>query len=252
MLDVRDLTVRYGDLTILDQVSFKVEPGDWLMVVGPNGAGKSTLIRAISQGIPYRGRILLKDRDIRDYKSRQRARLVGVLAQHHYFNYPFTVEEVIRLGRYAYTPGIFSRPHEEDEEKVRKAIEMTGLGSLLNQSVLTLSGGEIQRVFLAQLFAQDPDLLLLDEPANHLDLAYQKQTFSLLEAWLEKPGRAIISVFHDLGSARAYGNRALLLNRGNPVALGSIGQVLTEEKLNQVYGLDVFAWMRSLLAHWQD
>ncbi len=251
MLEVKDLTVSYGDRTILDQVSFQVKAGDWLAVIGPNGAGKTTLIKAISQGAPYSGSIQLKGRDIRDYKARQRARLVGTLAQLHYLNYPFTVEEVIRLGRYAYRSGFFSRPHEEDEEKIQQAIDITGLRSLLGQSVLTLSGGEVQRVFLAQLFAQDPDLLLLDEPTSHLDLAYQKQIFSLLEAWLKEPGRAIVSVVHDLGSARAYGNRALLLNRGSLKAQGPIDRVLTEENLNQVYGLDVFAWMRELLAHWQ-
>ena len=250
MLDVRDLTVRYGDLTILDRVSFRVEAGDWLMIVGPNGAGKSTIINAVSQGAPYTGEVLLQGRDIRDYKAYDRARRIGVLAQQHNFNYAFTVQEVIRLGRYAYSPGIFSRPLEEDESHIQEAIEMTGLSPLLKQSVLTLSGGEIQRVFLAQLFAQNPRLLMLDEPTNHLDLVYQKQTFTLLKAWLEKPDRAIVSVVHDLGPARAYGNRALLLNRGKAKAHGPIDQVLTQENLNQVYGMDVFAWMRDMLAQW--
>lgn len=251
MLKVKDLTVRYGDLTILDQVSFHVEEGDWLMVAGPNGAGKSTIINAVAQGAPYTGSIDLAGRDIRSYKAHERARLLGILSQHHYFNYSFTVEEVIRLGRYAYTPGIFSRPREEDETYVREAVEMTGLGPLLGQSVLTLSGGEIQRVFLAQLLAQNPSLLLLDEPTNHLDLVYQKQTFGLLKEWLKSPGRAIVSVVHDLGPARAYGSRALLLDRGRLEARGPIREVLTEENLNRVYGMDVFAWMRDMLSQWQ-
>mgnify|MGYP000850972879 CR=1 FL=1 len=251
MLKVNDLTVRYGDLTILDQASFHVKEGDWLMIAGPNGAGKSTIIKAVAQDAPYTGSILLQGRDIHGYKAHERARLIGILSQHHYFNYSFTVEEVIRLGRYAYTPGIFSRPLEEDEEYIREAVEMTGLDALLGQSVMTLSGGEIQRVFLAQLFAQNPKLLLLDEPTNHLDLVYQKQTFSLLKKWLEKPGRSIVSVVHDLGPARAYGNNAILLNKGKLEAHGAINHVLTEENLNRVYGMDVFAWMRDMLSQWQ-
>lgn len=252
MLEIVDLTVRYGALTILDRVSFHVKAGDWLMVAGPNGAGKSTIIRAVSQEAPYTGSILLKGKDIRDYKAHQRARLIGILTQHHYFHYSFTVEEVIRLGRYAYAPGIFSRPHGEDEVYIQQAIEMTGLGPFLKQSVLTLSGGEIQRVFLAQLFAQNPALLFLDEPTNHLDLLYQKQTLTLLENWLKMPDRAIVSVVHDLGPARAYGSQALLLNKGRAEARGPIDQVLTEDNLNRVYGMDVYAWMREMLAHWQE
>lgn len=250
MLEVSDLTVRYGDLTILDRVSFRLEEGQWLMIVGPNGAGKSTIINAVSQGAPYTGDIRLEGKDIRDYKAYERARGIGILSQHHHFNYAFTVQEVIRLGRYAYSPGIFSRPREEDEVFIQEAIEMTGLGPLLKQSVLTLSGGEIQRVFLAQIFAQNPHILMLDEPTNHLDLVYQQQTFSLLKSWLEKPNRAIVSVVHDLGQARAYGNRALLLNRGQSVAYGPMDRVLTQKNLSQVYGMDVFAWMRDMLAQW--
>jgi iron complex transport system ATP-binding protein len=250
VLEIRDLTVRYGDLTILDQVSFRVEEGDWLMIVGPNGAGKSTIINAVSQGAPYTGDIRLEGRDIRDYRAYERARGIGILAQHHSFNYAFTVQEVIRLGRYAYSPGIFARPQEEDDIHIQEAIQLTGLEPLLQQSVLTLSGGEIQRVFLAQILAQNPRILMLDEPTNHLDLVYQQQTFSLLESWLKRPKRAIVSVVHDLGPARAYGNRALLLNRGKSVAYGLMGQVLTQENLNQVYGMDVFAWMRDMLSQW--
>ncbi|NLA95627.1 MAG: ABC transporter ATP-binding protein [Clostridiaceae bacterium] len=252
MLDVRDLTVRYGDLTILDRISFQVNPGDWLMIIGPNGAGKSTIIHAVSQVAPYQGEILLKGRNIRDYKAGHRAQLLGVLTQHHPLNYPFSVEEVIRLGRYAYAPWIFSRSDDEGEAYIQRAIEQTGLGSMLKQSILTLSGGEIQRVFLAQLFAQNPNILILDEPANHLDLVYQKQTFGLLKDWLKKPDRAIVSVVHDLGPARAYGERALLLNKGKVEAQGPIGEVLTEANLNRVYGMDVFAWMRNMLGQWQN
>ncbi len=251
MLEVKDLTVRYGKLTILDRVSFKVDEGQWLMVVGPNGAGKSTIVNAIAQGIPYQGLVQFKDKDISNYKAHERARLLGVLAQSSYINYSFTVLEVIRMGRYAYAPGIFSRQQGEDEEQIEQAIQMTGLAPFLKQSVLTLSGGELQRVFLAQLLAQDPNLLLLDEPTNHLDLAFQEQIFALIEQWLKKPGRAVISVVHDLSLARAYGRQALLLDKGQAKAQGEISQVMTKANLAAVYGMDVYAWMRTKLRQWQ-
>ncbi len=251
MFEVKELTVQYGNLVIVEKLSFSLEEGQWLMIAGPNGAGKSTVINAVSQGVPYSGEIYVNGRDIKSYRSYERARMIGILAQHHHLNYSFSVEEIIRLGRYAHNPGIFSRQKAEDEKYIDEAIEMTGLRSILAQSVLTLSGGEIQRVFLAQLFAQNPNILMLDDPTNHLDLLYQKQIFALLREWLKKPGRAIVSVMHDLGHAKAFGTQALLLNKGKLAAAGSIEQVLTKENLDEVYGMDVFSWMRELLKQWQ-
>jgi len=251
MLEVKNLKVQYGNLTIVDDVSFSVDEGQWLMIVGPNGAGKSTIIKAVSQCAPYTGEVSLYNRNIVNYKPYERAKIIGVLAQSNYVNYPFTVNEVIRLGRYAYAPGIISRQNEEDERYIKEAIEMTGLGSLLNKSVLTLSGGELQRVFLAQLFAQNPRILLLDEPTNHLDLLYQKQIFTLIQDWLKTPGRAVVSVVHDLSLARAYGRQAMLLDRGKVKALGDIDEVLKPKNLDAVYSMDVYAWMRNTLEQWR-
>lgn len=251
MLEVKNLTVQYGDLIIVEDVSFCINEGQWLMIVGPNGAGKSTILKAISQGAPYSGKVEFDNTNIEKYKSHQRAKIIGVLAQSNFINYSFTVQEVIRLGRYAYAPGIFPRQSEEDEQRIAEVIEVTGLGSHLNQSVLTLSGGELQRVFLAQLFAQNPRILLLDEPTNHLDLLYQKQTFALIQDWLKTPGRAVVSVVHDLSLAKAYGKQALLLDKGKVTALGQIDDVLTSKNLDAVYAMDVYGWMRTKLEQWK-
>ena len=108
----------------------------------------------------------------------------------------------------------------------------------------------MQRTFLAQVFAQNPKLLILDEPANHLDLIYQKHIFSLIEAWLKQPGRAVISVVHDLSLAKKYGTHAVLMNRGRCAAQGKTAEVMTRERLEAVYGMDVYGWMRDLLGQW--
>lgn len=251
MLEVRDLCVSYGALEVVKDVSFSVEEGEWLMIVGPNGAGKSTIVNAVSQGADYTGHIAFCGRDVRSFKSSELARHIGVLSQNHMVGYAFSVGEVVRLGRYAYAPGIFSRHTDEDEESVAQALALTGLAEIEKQSVLTLSGGELQRVFLAQIFAQDPDLLILDEPTNHLDLVYQKQVFSLIEQWRQTPGRAVISVVHDLSLALAYGSEALLLNRGAACAVGPVSDVLTAERLKEVYGMDVKEWMQTMLRQWE-
>ena len=251
MLKVENLSVAYGDLTILNGVSFDLAPGEWLMIVGPNGAGKSTLINAITGGVPTKGSVFFEGRNARTMKAHKLARGIGVLAQNHFVGYAFSVEEVVRLGRYAYAPTIFSR-HSGEEQAVRAALEQTGLYELRHQSVLTLSGGELQRTFLAQTFCQDPRLLLLDEPTNHLDLVYQKQVFELIQKWLKQEGRAVISVVHDLSLARAYGTRALLLDHGRVMADGPMERVFSDEVLNRVYGMDVRDWMIRMLAQWKE
>ena len=251
MLKVENLSVAYGELTILNGVSFDLAPGEWLMIVGPNGAGKSTLINAITGGVPVKGNVFFEGRDARTMKAHELARGIGVLAQNHFVGYAFSVEEVVRLGRYAYAPTIFSR-HSGEEQAVRAALEQTGLYELRHQSVLTLSGGELQRTFLAQTFCLDPRLLLLDEPTNHLDLVYQKQVFELIQKWLKQEGRAVISVVHDLSLARAYGTRALLLDHGRVMADGPMEKVFSDEVLNRVYGMDVRAWMIRMLAQWKE
>ena len=154
----------------MDGLSFSLGEGQWLMLAGPNGAGKSTLIRAITQGVPYTGRIELMGRDVRACRPAQLAQQIGVLAQQHSVSYAYTVEEIVRLGRYAHARGFLSGRDPEGDALVEQALEMTGMTALRHASVLTLSGGELQRAFLAQVFAQNPRVLLLDEPANHLDL----------------------------------------------------------------------------------
>ncbi|NLW11622.1 MAG: ABC transporter ATP-binding protein [Clostridiaceae bacterium] len=251
MLRVENLSVAYGELKIVDDISFEVSPQQWLMIVGPNGAGKRTIIKAITQEISYLGNAFFLNRDIADIKSAELARNIGVLSQSNNVGYSFTVEEIVRLGRYAWRRGPLAAEPQETEAKIEHALEITGMTSLRRQSVMTLSGGELQRTFLAQLFAQDPKLLILDEPTNHLDLVYQKQMFELIGKWLSQPDRAVISVVHDLSLAKAYGTHALLLNQGKIAAAGQVNEALSTEKLEKVYKMDVHAWMQGLLQYWQ-
>ena len=252
LLEAENLTVRYGGFTALDGLSFSLDEGEWLMLIGPNGAGKSTALGAISGGVASEGKVLYRGENIRALKPKTLARAIGTLSQNHSVNYAFTVREVVRLGRYAYSGGLFGRGDVALESEIDRALALTGLTSLSDHSVLTLSGGELQRVFLAQLFAQDPQILLLDEPTNHLDLIYQQQIFSLIDQWRKEPGRAVISVVHDLSLARAYGTRAILLNGGKKIADGSVGDVFSPEKLREAYDMDVYAWMQQMLAQWQS
>ncbi|MDR1422323.1 MAG: ABC transporter ATP-binding protein [Coriobacteriales bacterium] len=256
MLEVRDLTVRYGDLVLVDKVSFTLNAGEMLMIVGPNGAGKSTLVSAITQGVPFTGEVFFEGVNVRQFKPVQLARSIGMLMQTHYVGYAFKVAEVVRLGRYAHRTGILGglgSSSDTDENAIVAALESTGLTQIADQSVLTLSGGELQRTFLAQVFAQDPRLLILDEPTNHLDLVYQKRVFELLTGWLADTNRqrAVLAVVHDLNLALAFASRVLLMDQGGLVAIGRPDEALAPERLDQVYQMDVRAWMRGLLAGWK-
>ena len=252
MLRGNDVSVRYDGFIAVDALSFHLNEGEWLMLAGPNGAGKSTLIEAIAQGVRYTGTIQWKGQDIRTLKASELARRIGVLSQKNYVGYAYTVEEVVGLGRYAWKAGLFSGKDGRGKDEVEKALKITGLTALRHASMLTLSGGEMQRVFLAQVFAQDPQVLILDEPANHLDLNYQQQIFSLILQWLKQPGRAVLSVVHDLSLARRFGTHAVLMDHGKCVSQGPIVEVMTPENLQQVYGMDVYTWMREMLSQWTE
>ena len=250
MLKAEHLTVRYGEKTVLQDLSLEVREGEWWVIVGPNGAGKTTLAGALGKNVPYEGTVTLAGRDIRDISSLEYARKVGVLSQNHNAVYGFTVEEVVSLGRYARYTGFLRKVDPEGPGKIDEALALTGLSDMRKRNMLTLSGGEQQRVFLAQVLCQDPEILILDEPANHLDLPFQQELFSLIGSWLKEPGRAVITVMHDLSLARKYGSHALLMNKGKCAAQGKASEVLTPEALKNVYGMDVYGWIRDLLNAW--
>jgi len=250
MLKAENINVMVDNKKIVDDVSFEIDEHDILMVIGPNGAGKTTLIRAVMGIVPHSGKVYLNDTDIRRLKPRILAQKIGVLTQKHQPQFAHTVYEVVSLGRYAYKNGFFRNLTDEDKEKIREAILLTGIQDLVEQSVLTLSGGELQRVFLAQLFAQDPQILILDEPTNHLDLQYQITIFDIISEWVKEKGRAVISVVHDLNLVYSYGTRAILMENGKINSQGNIRDVLTRENLKSVYKVDVVQWMQSLLRNW--
>lgn len=250
MLEVRNLSVILQHKPIVSDVSFELHENDILMIVGPNGAGKSTLIRAMMQLHPHKGRVLLNGRDIASMKTRELATRIGVLTQRHQLQFPQTVWDIVSLGRYAHNR-ILGRLGTGDRLKIESALTWTGLSDLAGRSALTLSGGEVQRVFLAQLLAQDPDILILDEPTNHLDLKYQMAIFDIIKKWSAEPGKSVLAVVHDLNTVFSFGTRALLMHQGCVYRCGGVEEVLTPENLEHVYQVDVASWMQNLMKHWR-
>ena len=249
-LDIRQVSVQAGSRPLLREVSFSVEAGQWWMLAGPNGAGKSTLLSAISGAIPCTGAVLLDDTDVPGMKPSRRGLRIAVMEQTARLNQPYTVEQVVAMGRYAH-----QRERHGDlsgNAAIEKALCDTGLAELRKRSVMTLSGGELQRVFLAQALCQEPELLILDEPGNNLDLACQKQIFELVDGWRRTPGRAVLTVVHDLSLALKFGTHTALLHQGRLIAAGPTAQVLTRENLSTAWQMDVAAWMTQLGALWEE
>ncbi len=253
MIQGKDISVAYRrHPPVVKHMNLNVHEGEWLMLCGPNGAGKSTLIRALSGAIPYSGDITILGRNLQSYRPWELAQVLGVLSQTSHITYAYTVNEIVALGTYARHHSPLQRPSPEEKQKIESALAATGMLALRNHNILELSGGEVQRTFLAQVLAQAPALLLLDEPANHLDLLYQKQIFDVIQQWLQEPGRAVVSVVHDLGLARRYGTHCILMHQGQSAASGPIQNVLTRDILNQVYQMDVYQWMQTGAELWQE
>lgn len=251
MLSVSNVSVCYKNLQAVRDISFELKAGQWLMLLGPNGAGKTTLLKAVTKTVPYTGQITLSGQNLMKLSSRDIARRMAVLRQSQQVGYAFTVEELVKLGRYAHQSA-WSKGDESGPEKVNQALMMCGLSELRKQNVLTLSGGELQRAFLAQVFAQDAPLLILDEPVSHLDLAFQQSIFELVSVWLKTEGRAVLSVVHDLLLARRYGTHALLMAGGSCVASGEMDAVFTDDNLKAAYRMNVGEWFTSLYKAWDD
>ena len=251
ILEVENLSTCYSNRQVLNNISFNLNEGEWLMIAGPNGAGKSTLAKALTKGIAYTGKVSLCGTDIQRLSSKNIAKKIGLLSQKHSPGYAFSVYELVELGRYSHsTNGSVTL---NDNIAVQNAIKITGLEQLAERSVLTLSGGELQRAFLAQLFAQNPQIMILDEPANNLDINFQKLMLDLVGRWLdENKTRAVIMIVHDLSIALKYGTHALILKDGETVSYGNIKKALASENLNFTFEMNVPQYMHDLLNEWNN
>ncbi|MEI6290164.1 MAG: metal ABC transporter ATP-binding protein [Chloroflexota bacterium] len=230
-LEVENVTVAYGDKVILNDLSFNVPYGARIAVVGPNGAGKSTLFKALVGLLPLRsGRIMIHGIALGNHKD-----CVAYIPQREEvdWRFPVTVRDVVMMGRYN-SRGWFSRVDNADKTAVSRSLDEMGITSLAASSISDLSGGQQQRVFLARALAQDPHILLMDEPFTGVDIRTQEATIALLDRLRDRKVTSIIST-HDLNLAATHFDAVLLLNR-KLVAYGSSAEVLQQENLLKAFG----------------
>ena len=251
MLEVSGLYAGYGGADVIRNIDFTVDKGESLCVLGPNGCGKSTLFKAIARLIDYRGLVSIEGLDAKSFSRRELATKIAILSQDAQVFFPYTVYETVSMGRYPYSGGIFKSLSLGDEEIIKGVMEKLDVMDIKDRMIDELSGGQLQRVFLARTMAQTPEVILLDEPTSHLDLKYQIELLAFLKTWVKENNKALIGVFHDLNLARRFGDTAILMHDGSIAAAGKIEDVLKSETLRPVYGIDIHAFMLESLGQWE-
>jgi iron complex transport system ATP-binding protein len=238
-IECQGVTFSYRSGQGLAGVSFAVDRGEILGIVGPNSAGKSTLLRLLSKVVlPQQGRIRIEGCDVTGLSRLELARRMAVIPQTFEVAFPFRVAEIVWMGRYPHGAAR-SRTNARDQAAVQAALEATGLAALAARRMDELSGGERQLVSIAKALAQEPSVLLLDEPTAHLDLRHQRVVVEVLfRLRRERQGTSIL-VSHDLNLAAEYCDRLLLLGQGRVLSLGPPEEVITPEYLEPAYGCPV-------------
>ncbi len=236
MISATSVGVDLEGRTILDDVSLDVVPGEILVLVGPNGAGKSTLLGVLSgERAPSRGTVRFEGRELRSIRHADLARMRSVLTQENTVSFPFLVAEVVAMGRSPWARTIEGR---DDVTAVAEAMDAADITHLAGRRYTQLSGGEKARVSLARVLAQRTPVIFLDEPTASLDLRHQEDVMRVGRRMADS-GRAVVVVLHDLSLASAYADRLALVSGGRLEALGAPAEVLTEERVERVYGLPV-------------
>ncbi len=237
--NVNDISFGYAAKDVLYGVSFDVRRGDFLTVLGQNGTGKTTLLRLLS-GIlsPQKGAVLLEGVDIKKYKRGDIARKIAVVSQSFSIEFPFSVEEVVLMGRYPYQ-GRFGLTNKEDMMICGESMEQADVSYLKGRVIFELSAGEMQRVLIARALCQSPSIILLDEPTTHLDINHQIELNSIIRRLNKESGLTVINISHDLNAASMYSDKIMLLKDKRIFVMGVPGDVITENNIKAVFDADI-------------
>ncbi|RDY27339.1 ABC transporter ATP-binding protein [Romboutsia weinsteinii] len=251
MLEIKELFSGYEDIDIIKEINISINKGENLFIIGPNGCGKSTLLKSMANIIEYRGSVKIDEEEVSSLDRITLARKIGLMSQTSQIHFPYSVYDTVALGRYAYSKGALSGISKKDKKIILESIENVGLSDLKDKMITELSGGQLQRVFLARVFAQDPDVILLDEPTNHLDLKHQIEILQYLKKWVKDNNKILIGVLHDLNLVHYFADRVMLLDKGEVVSYGKASEVLNNERIESIYGIDIKGFMQNVLEKWR-
>ncbi|MBE6098510.1 MAG: ABC transporter ATP-binding protein [Anaerovibrio sp.] len=238
ILEAEHISIGYGSHLIAKDINLSVEKSDIISIIGPNGSGKSTMLKALARLLPVTsGRIHLAGNDIQTMDEKAVAKLLAFMPQSADFPGDLTVRELVSMGRMPYR-GFFDEFSELDSQAVNRALELTNMVKYQYRSILALSGGERQRARLALALAQEPQVLLLDEPTTYLDIRHQLELMVLVNRLHDELGLTVVMVLHDLNHAARFSNRIVAVKDGQIVADGCVDEVFTEENIRLLYGVE--------------
>ena len=237
-LEAKQLTLAYDSTPIVRNLDLGIPAGKTTVLVGGNGCGKSTLLRGLAKLLkPKSGIVYLDGKNISKLKAKTVAKKLGILPQSPIAPEGLTVRDLVAMGRYPYQNWM-QQWSAEDEEKVAEAIEITTMKNLADRALDSLSGGQRQRAWIAMVLAQDPDILLLDEPTTYLDLSHQVELLDLLDKLQETKKKTIVMILHDLNLSCRYADYLVAVQEGKVYATGTPKQVMTEETVRNVFNLE--------------
>jgi iron complex transport system ATP-binding protein len=242
-LEIQNINLNYGQHSVVKDLSFQLSPGELLGLVGPNGCGKTSIIKSLSRVLtPNSGRILLDGKETTVISRLDLARIIGVVPQNPSLPETFTVFEVVILGRNPHL-GLLSGESARDIAAVWQAMERTGITHLAKRKIGELSGGEKQRVTIARVLAQEPQIILMDEPTANLDISQQMDILHLITGMCLEKNIAVLIAIHDLNVAAQYCSRIIMLKDGEIVAEGRPVEVITAENVREVFGADMTIYL---------
>lgn len=237
IVNVEDLHFSYGKIQALKGVNFKIEDYKMVGILGSNGSGKTTLLKNLSGYLkPSKGNVSIAGKSIYSMKSKDKAMLIGYVPQDVYSDFEFTSYDVVMMGRTPYLRR-FQRESKKDISIVKEAMILTNTWDLKDRYINELSGGQRQRVYIARALAQEPKILLLDEPISHLDVKYQIEVLSILKQLTTKD-ILVFAVLHDINLSSQFCDFILLMKDGEIISMGTPNEVLTAENIKMAFSVD--------------
>ena len=239
-LKLKNFSAGYKNNIVVRNINLSVYSGEWLGIIGPNGSGKSTLVKGIMGIIKsFRGDIYLKDKDIKLFKKKRIAQTISFLPQQLNSNLMITVKELVALGRSPYKEFWEFDLNKIDQEKINESLNLVDMYDLKDKLISQISGGQIQRAYLALALAQEPEILILDEPTNALDLKYQLKFLEIVKKLKVKSNISIITILHDLNLASRYSDKIIALKNGKSIGYGSCNEIINEKFIKEIFDIDV-------------
>lgn len=236
---IEDLSFKYDTDEVLKNIDLEIPRGNFVSILGPNGSGKTTLLKNICNILkPNNGKILINNREVSNYKYKELAKIIAVVHQNSDIQFDFSVFDIVLMGRFPYTSR-FKGESSKDIEIAKEAMMNTGIWELRDKGINEISGGERQRVMIARALAQEPEILILDEPISNLDIKYQVGILELCKRLNKEKGLTIIMTLHDINLAGRYSDYLILLDKGRIKIMDVPEKVLTKENISNVYGIKV-------------